>query len=431
MKFNIVGVTGLLLVLLQSNVNAISFGVFDPRSLAMGGTGVASGNAGNATYYNPALLAIYKVRKEKGKNSRFVFPTLTVRVPKVVIDYDKNTVQSLDQGLRDSISAFNNAGQVNAIEAQAVIDASSALQDNLTSFSDGPLDVEINAGIVISIAHLLHGGAMYINTRAVAGSDISGTAADKKLLSDYTDAMRYVASNRTEGNAHPELYDANLNLIDQSDALSSSATGRGGIMNEIGISMSAQFRLFNSTFAIGMTPKMNRVATYDITAKAVDNSADAIRDKTSDWKTNLDLGLLKEFDKQLWSGNIRAGLILKNIISREFQTSLGNSIKFEPQLRAGTSYHRRGTVYAVDIDILANNSIGSGNKSQMLAIGGEWKYAITKLRAGISYNIKARGDYRTPLLAAGALIDFGPMIDFSYAISNVEQSAGIQIAFKF
>jgi hypothetical protein len=36
------------------------FGLFDPRSIAMGGTGVSSGTGGNASYFNPALLAAAK-----------------------------------------------------------------------------------------------------------------------------------------------------------------------------------------------------------------------------------------------------------------------------------------------------------------------------------------------------------------------------------
>ncbi|HFC54222.1 MAG TPA: hypothetical protein ENJ43_07285, partial [Gammaproteobacteria bacterium] len=43
---------------LTSNIAlAAPFGTFDPRSLAMGGTGVASGTGANASFYNPALLA--------------------------------------------------------------------------------------------------------------------------------------------------------------------------------------------------------------------------------------------------------------------------------------------------------------------------------------------------------------------------------------
>jgi hypothetical protein len=47
------------------------FGIFDPRSIAMGGTGVASGTDSNASYFNPALLAAAK-RKE----DRFAFDVM-------------------------------------------------------------------------------------------------------------------------------------------------------------------------------------------------------------------------------------------------------------------------------------------------------------------------------------------------------------------
>ncbi|NOY62741.1 MAG: conjugal transfer protein TraF, partial [Gammaproteobacteria bacterium] len=38
-------------------VSAAPFISMDPRSLGMGGTGVASGNSANASFVNPALLA--------------------------------------------------------------------------------------------------------------------------------------------------------------------------------------------------------------------------------------------------------------------------------------------------------------------------------------------------------------------------------------
>ena len=41
----------------MQNAHAAAFGTFDPRSMAMGGAGVASGTSANANFFNPALLA--------------------------------------------------------------------------------------------------------------------------------------------------------------------------------------------------------------------------------------------------------------------------------------------------------------------------------------------------------------------------------------
>ena len=49
--------TVLVLLVLSSQVCSAPFYSFDPRSLAMGGTGVASGDLTNASFHNPALLA--------------------------------------------------------------------------------------------------------------------------------------------------------------------------------------------------------------------------------------------------------------------------------------------------------------------------------------------------------------------------------------
>ena len=53
----LVWIGAIFLFLMGEYVGAVPFGVSDPRSLAMGGTGVASAEASNAVFHNPALLA--------------------------------------------------------------------------------------------------------------------------------------------------------------------------------------------------------------------------------------------------------------------------------------------------------------------------------------------------------------------------------------
>lgn len=48
------------LCLSSSVAFALPFNSFDPRSMAMGGAGVAVGSAGTAPFFNPALLAVTK-----------------------------------------------------------------------------------------------------------------------------------------------------------------------------------------------------------------------------------------------------------------------------------------------------------------------------------------------------------------------------------
>ena len=73
----------ILILTLQiwDKVYAMPFGTFDPRSLSMGGTGVASATATNAVFYNPALMAQFEYNEDEGRTSEFIFPVISVQFP--------------------------------------------------------------------------------------------------------------------------------------------------------------------------------------------------------------------------------------------------------------------------------------------------------------------------------------------------------------
>lgn len=84
--------------------HANQFGIFDPRSVAMGGTGVASGTAGNASYFNPALLAA------PSPNDKFAIeiPIVAARAadPNKLRD-DVDNLKTSGDTLSNAINQFN------------------------------------------------------------------------------------------------------------------------------------------------------------------------------------------------------------------------------------------------------------------------------------------------------------------------------------
>jgi len=417
---------GLLYAFLSVPASAVSFGTFDPRSLAMGGAGVASGTSANAAYYNPALLSMYKTRKEIGRNSRFIFPTITARAAEAVIDNRNIGDENLEQNLETAIGAFNI--NMNSQTAQGVLNAATDLSNRLDEVVDGPVHADANIGMVLGIGHKYEGGSIIINRRGVGTGAISDFESDLALMQAYVEAMQFVESGGTAGAPHPELYDPATGELqyDQAD-LTSSGNGSGMDITEIGMAMSKEFQILGRGIAIGITPKIIHVVTYDFRADAATGDTESDELDNEDWDVDLDIGFAHEVNQQ-W----RVGLIFKYLRSLSYTTALGTELKLDTQVRAGVAYDSPWGLYAVDLDVIENDPVGYGSPSQMLSLGGEWTYRRwLQLRAGISRNMQGIGNNSDPVFSTGFRWDFGGILDLTYAYGNSEQAAGLQFGYRF
>ena len=415
----------LLFSVVSPYVSAIPFGAFDPRSLAMGGAGVASGTSANAAYYNPALLSMYKTRKEIGRNSRFIFPTVTGRVADALYDNRNIKDENLEQNLETAIGAFNI--NMNSQTAQGVLSAATDLNNRLEPLVDGPVYADGNVGLVLGIGHKYEGGSIIINKRYVGSGIIGNLDSDIALLEDYIEAMQYIETNGSTGAPHPELFNPDGTLINQTGNLASFGKGSGFDITEIGMAMSKEFQILERGIAIGITPKILRVITYDGSIDASTGESTSDKVDNEEWDVNLDIGFAHRINSQ-W----RVGLILKNVRSLSYTTSLGTELTIDPQVRAGVSYDSPWGLYALDFDVIENDAIGYGSPSQMLSLGGEWKYARwLQLRAGISRNMQGIANNSDPVFSAGFRWDFGGILDLTYAYGASEQAAGLQLGYRF
>ena len=416
----------LLLSVISPHVSAIPFGAFDPRSLAMGGAGVASGTSANAAYYNPALLSMYKTRKEIGRNSRFIFPTFTARAAEAVIDNRNIEDENLEQDLETAIGDFND--NMNSQNAQGVLNAATDLSNRLNEVADGPIHADANIGMILGIGHKHEGGSIIINRRGVGTGAIEDFQSDLALLEDYVEAMQFVESGGTAGAPHPELYDPASGTLQYNQGdLTSSGRGSGMDITEIGMAMSKEFQILGRGIAVGITPKIIHVVTYDFSATAATGNTESDELDNEEWDVNLDVGFAHEINSQ-W----RAGLIFKYLRSLSYTTALGTELKIDPQVRAGVAYDSPWGLYAVDFDVIENDPVGYGSPSQLLSLGGEWNYRRwLQLRAGISRNMQGIGNNSDPVFSAGFRWDFGGILDLTYAYGVSEQAAGLQLGYRF
>ena len=412
-----------LSISLMEIVEAAPFGTFDPRSLAMGGTGVASANSKHAVFYNPALLALYDIYEDESRDSIFLLPVISARVSESLEEIADFEQQDFDASLSDAIADFN-ATNGSLQSAHAVLDASQNLQDGLSRIANGSVFVDANVAFTIAIPSLRQGGAFVFSKRAVGDGRVFKTPEDEALLNAYIETMQFLVTG--EGVPNTDIIDNNNQLIDQTDNLNSSASAAGILVTELGVSMAHEFTVFNQKLALGIIPKLINVETY-ATASNVNNKMEDNRDFTNDWGFTADIGLAKEFEN-LW----KVGFAVKNVVPSSYATNINSEIKLKPQLRAGVAYQPYWGTISFDMDVLENNAIGSGDPSQFTALGIEWDLKWGKLRGGYNYNFSATGPTKKGLFSAGIEFSpFGMILDLAYAENGVERAAALQTGFNF
>ena len=408
-------------------VLAVPFGTYDPRSVAMGGAGVAAGNSANAVFFNPSLLAQYTSRKHRARNSHYVFPVASLSVSKVAEDIVDLTDNNPEQVLSDSIAAYNANSTL--INAESVLTASRNLQNDLEPIADESVFFDGIVGMVIGIGDRREGGAFVVSRRFVGDGVGKMTSADKQLLADYIEGLDFIVSAGARGAAHPELFDGNGNLIDQTNNLTSTATGRGLLLTEMGIAMSWGVELARSKIDVGFTPKFVQGTTYEYNSVLSDSQQETTESKENDdWQFTLDVGVSKVLDN-----NLKLGLVVKNLVPLAFSTQSGGRINIQPQLRTGAAYRSvKWGYWALDVDVLENKSIGGGDNTQYLSLGGEWLIKAWALRAGYKQNLVGRGDFSKGVFTTGFAYRFmGVGFDVAYVDSGPEKAAALQVSHRF
>ena len=397
---------GVALAFCIGDAGAVSFGTFDPRSLGMGGTGVADGRAGDAAYYNPALLATQRASDD--------FSVDAPVAGAILADPDKlrdgvNTFQNNDNTTKFSndITTFqNNPTQANADQAIAT---GQALLSDLQGLSDKALLLEANVGLSIAVPSRKLGVGVIVDGRALGGAELNVTANDINSINDALDKLKTL---------DPTVTDVTQNF-------NSSVPIRAAVLAEAGVALAHDFTILGRDVSFGVTPKFVRVDTFDYDPTVQNASVTLSQGHLTDNTINLDLGAAAHITDAL-----KAGFVIKNIIPHDFTTALGHVISSNPQARAGVAYERKLYTLAMDIDLTNNDPTGLDAATQYLALGGEvdaWGWA--QLRAGYRYNMQ---DNNTSAASVGVGISpFGVHIDVAVIASSKLLGLAAQTGFRF
>ena len=401
---------------------ATDYGVYDSRALAMGGAMVAGGNNDNAIFYNPALLALYDEFEEDTLDSRFLFPLIVPQASDSGIELGELAADDTDLRLTQAVNDFN--ANPSAINAQAVVNITAEVQNAFIDLSKQDLLADIYIGLALSEPSKRQGGGFFLGSRIVGGGSSDVTTEDLTLLEDYQVGLAFVASAGAQGVAHPELFDANGNLLDPNANLNSSAEGRGAVITELGVAMSNEFKPWGKPIALGMTFKAMRIDAFEEVERIIEGGLGSAENETRHLTLNMDVGAAVT-----WGEHLRIGLAVKDVLPKNFETGLSNEIRLRARPRLGLAYKLSALSVAFDFDLEKTEPLGAESPSQTAALGSEWAVLpFARLRAGIKHDIEG---------SRGTVVSFGTgltwkrfLFDLAYADGD-QRAAAFQFGYAF
>jgi hypothetical protein len=311
---------------------AVPFGMFDARSMAMGGVGVATG-ARYAAFNNPALLTT----ADEIHEWFLVVPTLGQQIG------DPDQVE-------DELAAFQQAATV--LDSSNTPANRSAVQTHLDALDGSLYRRSGNAAGMLAIPSRILSGAAFFNV-------YEASTARPVIGGDDLTVPSYASTLTQRG----------FRVAENGVAAAMPMEAEKGWMHNLAVGFAAKFLLVE---AYGYEDTLQ-------TAKVDINRAGL---KTGSQFT-VDLGILKEIG--VW----KLGLVAKNILPGNYEYgSSGDKFRIEPQVRAGFAYKSRYSVVELDIDLTENKPVGFALPSQIAALGWEWRtWRWLALRAGYQQNL--------------------------------------------
>ncbi|EMK6888872.1 conjugal transfer protein TraF [Vibrio cholerae] len=317
--------------------------LMDARGAGMGNTGVSTADYLLAPYYNPALTAVYR------KNDSFgiLLPSIGLRAE------DKDESLKTIDDLQDSIEQFERAGVGAA--TQENVEQLNRYLDQLAD--DKPLAV--TAGIGIAVALPLDAVSLNFFTRGYAEVIAKANVAAKSGNSVNEVKTRYESS------------DVDLTAFGYT---------------EVGLAVGKQVVLGGQTVALGVTPKVQQLRTYQDNASVKSFDLDDYdKSEVKDNAFNLDMGAVWLIDQY------RVGIVAKDLFAKDIQTqNRNNTYKLDTQIAVSGSYVSDFFIAAVDLDLTKQRRFnGDNDDTQFMRFGVEgnaWGWA--QLRAGYEVDLQ-------------------------------------------
>ncbi len=398
------------------------------RTMAMGGTGVASANPAAATVRNPALMAS---RQHEWAND-FAF---NISAGARAVNHEE--IQSQAEGIDDSLSAFEElaadvdqalqsgatAEQVESLRTRAR-QQTTIIRDQLIDVDEQVvrLDAGGDASIVLPREDFAVGFFAGARLRATAKGDLSD---------DDLTLMNEIALSET-----PEEF-ANGDNPKQIDDLNSKAELLASGYSELGLAIATSIDLDRyHSLQVGISPKIVQLHTYQYTELIEDFDEDDLSNEqyhTSTNGLNVDVGINYQFGReQQWN----VALVAKNLIPMSLESAQSRPLieplftyELKPMVSAGLAYRSNWYMLTADIDLTIREAFSYTDNTQWAAIGAELDIAhYAQIRFGTRHNLASEVDNDTKegtqLTAGFGLSPYGLHFDIAGLVDLQSEEVG-------
>jgi len=397
-----------LMLASATSVQAMPYGFYDARSVAMGNVSVATGGTTTAALSNPGMLTV----NENDDTFALLLPAVGV----VAID-NGDVIDSIDefQELETEINRLlnlSNPGTGDALDLISAINQEADIVRGLDG-SNLALGLTPNAAIVYSGDDYAWGVTFRGNVLVSVGLADINVPISNIAVSDVLNGS-LTTGNITEP-------DATIKAV-------------GVLTTEVGLPMGTDFNVAGMQLSVGIIPKVVSVTAIEYSETISTIELDDVVDQDE-----TDLGSFTTVDAGVTLNvidSLRVGLVAKNLISETKTLNPGTlnarDINFDTQLRAGAAFDTGFLTVAADIDLTKNKPIATENESQSLSIGVELDtFEIFQLRAGYQTNLVS-GSTDPDLLSVGFGLWLGFHIDAAVVVGDDSSLGGfVQTGFRF
>ncbi|MBL4915568.1 conjugal transfer protein TraF [Shewanella schlegeliana] len=373
---------------------------YEARSDAMGGAGVAASNKEGAAFVNPALLAI---NAHKDNSAVLLIPVLGVDMA------DSDDMIDKFDSLIDSYDALTAA--IDAENSANITKFRDDLVGDLESLKGTSAYASAGLGFSVAIPHQRMPMAIFYKSyvNAVGVADIAQSDID------------------TLNNLDPENPPKISDLDSQGQVV-------GGAVSDLGVALSFPLSIVNMPISVGISPKLQRIDTYNYIANANNFDAsdfDDVKYRNDETNFNLDIGVaMQPFD------GLTLGLSGRNLINHDVDTIEVEGQKFtyrvEPLVTAGVAFDWNIVSVTTDIDLIENKKFKELDGTQYWRLGGEVRaFDWMALRLGYRHDMK---DSTANLYSLGTGFAFGDsfFLDFTGMFGDDNAVGGVlQTSYHF
>lgn len=338
--------------LLACAVSSAQAQLFDPKSMGRGGAGVGISHDYRSVTLNPAAASKMGARD-----------TSSVNIGTGLAAYNEDGVVQDAFDIEEKVIEFE--------EFVATADPSD------------PNNLEIAQEAAQDIASSLEGiDGKVVGMRSSSGA--SATIANERV------SVSLVAFKNIELAGRMNYVESDAALLQSAsfstDQLQTTVDASYFDETDVGLSFATNFNqlsLDGHDLHLGATVKLKKIAVRSDQSSIGDLDFKGVMDsdnESTDTGLNLDLGVLKEIDR-----NQSVGLVIRDVISREVKDG---SYEIKPKVTAGYSYHGSRGSLAVDADLTKKEAFGVLHDQQLVSVGAELKLMRSLfLRTGYQTNL--------------------------------------------